>query len=117
MEDCIFCKIAHKEIPAEFLYENELVCAFKDLNPQAPFHVLIIPKKHFENVIDAVDAQTLKACVDAAATLKEKFELNTGFRLLTNAGDDAGQTVHHLHFHMLGRARLTDNCGAAACAK
>ena len=112
MDDCIFCRIARHEIPCQAVYENERVLAFRDINPQAPVHVLIIPKEHYENVLAcrAADKELLGALVDAAAEAARLTGVEEkGFRLLTNVGEDGGQTVHHLHFHLLGGKRLSDN--------
>lgn len=103
MSDCIFCKIANGEIPTDFLYEDANVVAFRDLNPQAPTHVLVVPKAHHANVLDGVPAETLKSmteAVDAVATSEGIRE--TGFRCIMNTGEAAGQTVMHLHMHVLG---------------
>ena len=105
MEDCIFCKIAHKEISSEILYEDEFVVAFKDLEPQAPVHILIVPKKHIASLNDltADDAELLARIVLAAQKLaKDNGIAERGYRLVNNCGIEGGQTVGHLHFHLLG---------------
>lgn len=106
MADCIFCKIASKEIPANIVYEDELVIAFKDLEPQAPVHVLVIPKKHVESVAKLTAAdKDLAAHILTEVVPKLSDDLGVaenGFRLVANTGDDGGQTVKHLHFHLLG---------------
>jgi histidine triad (HIT) family protein len=102
-EDCIFCKIANGELGTELVYEDDLVAAFKDMNPQAPVHVLVVPKRHYENIIDDVPAEVLKAMADAVKVIAEKEGIaESGFRVIMNTGDAAGQTVHHLHMHVLG---------------
>ena len=105
MADCIFCKIAAKEIPATVVYEDELVLAFKDLEPQAPFHALVIPKKHIESVGALTPEDKELAghimCEVIPAIVKEN-KLAKGFRVVANTGDEGGQTVKHLHFHVLG---------------
>jgi histidine triad (HIT) family protein len=102
-EDCIFCKIANGEMGTELLYEDDLVAAFRDLNPQAPVHVLIVPKTHYANLVDDVPAEVLKAMADAVKVVTEKEGIaESGFRVIMNTGDAAGQTVHHLHMHVLG---------------
>ena len=109
MEDCIFCRIANKQLPANVVYENEKVMAFKDIYPVRPFHVLIIPKQHIENVnsINKANADVLADIHLAAVEIAKEHKLNdTGFRLITNCGKDAGQTVMHFHYHMLGGAVL-----------
>ncbi len=105
MSDCIFCKIAAGLIKATLVYEDDRVVAFPDINPQAPVHILIIPKKHIERV-SALSDQDFSLVVDihkAAKKLAEKHGLDkSGFRLVTNNGAGAGQSVDHLHYHMLG---------------
>ena len=105
MEDCIFCKIANKEINSEILYEDEFVVAFKDLEPQAPVHILIVPKKHIASLNDltADDAELLARIVLAAQKLaKDNGIAERGYRLVNNCGVEGGQTIGHLHFHLLG---------------
>ncbi|MBO4852931.1 MAG: histidine triad nucleotide-binding protein [Schwartzia sp.] len=105
MADCIFCKIAAGEIPSTMVYEDDTVAAFKDLEPQAPVHVLIIPKKHVVNVADfSKDDRELAAHIlcDVVPKLVKELGLTKGFRVVTNAGEEGGQTVMHLHFHLLG---------------
>jgi len=111
MTDCIFCKIAQGEIPSTKVYEDDLVLAFRDLDPQAPEHVLIIPKKHLASVMDfAEEDRELAAHILTVVVPKIARELGIadgGFRLVTNTGADGGQTVGHLHFHLLGGRSLT----------
>jgi histidine triad (HIT) family protein len=110
MDDCIFCKIIKKEIPSTFVYENEHIYAFRDIHPQAKKHILVIPKKHISSVMEAnLGAEMLKHIFDGIKeiTKQEKIDL-TGFRITTNNGPDAGQTVFHLHFHVLGGEILSD---------
>ena len=104
MSDCIFCKIAAGEIPSEKVYEDDLVLAFKDLSPQAPVHVLIIPKEHITSAADITeDNSAIVAHIFVvAAKLAKQFDLNDGFRIVNNCGEDGGQTVKHLHFHFMG---------------
>ena len=103
MSDCIFCNIANGEIPSEFLYEDENVVAFNDLNPQAPVHVLVVPKAHHDNFTDNVPAETLASMERAVSVVAEKCGIaETGFRCIMNTGAAAGQTVMHLHMHVLG---------------
>lgn len=107
--DCIFCKIAAGEFNTEFVYEDDYVVAFKDINPSAPVHILVVPKKHMRNILDGVDADTLTHVVAAIDKVVDAFSIReSGFRVLTNTGADAGQTVDHLHFHVLGGAKLQD---------
>ena len=105
MADCIFCKIAAKEIPSTVVYEDEQVLAFKDLEPQAPFHALVIPKKHVESVgaLTAADKELAGHILcEVIPRIAKENELDKGFRVVANTGDDGGQTVKHLHFHVLG---------------
>ena len=104
MNDNVFARIARKEIPVEILYENEHVLAFRDIAPQAPVHVLIIPKKEIEKVTDLEDGDQamLGAMVLAARDLAKKLGLREGFRLVMNEGEQGGQSVSHLHLHLLG---------------
>ncbi len=107
MGDCIFCKIAAGEIPATVVYENDHVIAFEDLNPQAPVHVLVVPKAHHENILDGVSAEELAEVVAAIGEVaKAKGLSERGFRVIANTGADAGQTVGHVHFHVLGGTSL-----------
>lgn len=103
MENCIFCKIANKEI-GNLIYENEYVVAFDDLNPQAPVHTLIVPKKHIENVEDLKEEDLIyiteiHKAIKIVAKMKNVSE--SGYRIINNCGKDAGQTVMHLHYHLL----------------
>ena len=103
--DCIFCKLAHKEIPTEILYEDDYVVAFPDQNPQAPVHVLIIPKKHISsmNAVTVEYSEILMHVVMAAQKIaQDKGIAERGYRLVNNCGKEGGQTVGHLHFHLLG---------------
>lgn len=107
MSDCIFCKLANGEIPTELLYEDERVAAFRDANPQAPVHVLVVPKAHHENFVDDVPAETLLSMERAVAAVTEACGIaGSGFRCIMNTGADGGQTVMHLHMHVLGGADL-----------
>lgn len=99
--NCIFCKIIEKQIPSSVVYESDEVLAFKDINPQAPIHIIVIPKKHFRNILEA-DNETVSKIFEAVkAIAKEQGIEEKGFRVITNCGRDAGQTVEHLHFHIL----------------
>ncbi len=108
MEDCIFCKIATKEITADIVYEDEKVMAFKDLNPQAPVHILIIPIQHFDNILNVPAGNDVISHMHMVANrLAIKFGIaQDGFRLVNNCGVAGGQTVNHLHYHMLGGRSL-----------
>lgn len=106
MADCIFCRIAAGEIPATIVRRTDEAVAFRDLNPQAPTHVLVIPVKHFAAVRDAKtpeDRALVGRVAGFAAEVAAELGLDAGgYRLVANTGPDAGQTVHHLHFHLLG---------------
>ena len=102
---CIFCRIAAREIPAEILRESDRVIAFRDLDPKAPTHILLIPKEHIASITDVIDdhGALLADIAQAAAHLARTEGIDeTGWRLVTNVGPDAGQSVFHLHFHLLG---------------
>jgi histidine triad (HIT) family protein len=105
---CIFCKIAAREVPAEVLRETDLVMAFRDLNPKAPTHVLLIPKEHIDSVADIQDGHgaLLADVMQSAAHLARTEGLKEGWRVVTNVGPAAGQTVFHLHFHLLGGRQM-----------
>lgn len=107
MDDCIFCKIANHVIESNYVYEDDLACAFYDMNPQTPVHVLVVPKQHYANIVDGVPAETLAAMAHAVDEVaKAEGIRDSGFRVIANTGDDAGQTVHHLHWHVLGGKSL-----------
>lgn len=107
--DCLFCKIVQGEIPSQRVHETDELIAFKDINPQAPTHLLIVPKKHIHDLAAATeeDLQLLGRVQLAARDLGTKLGLNGGYRLLVNNGRGAGQSVFHLHYHLLGGRRLT----------
>lgn len=110
--DCIFCKIAKKEIPAEFLYEDDLVAAFRDVKPIAPVHILVIPKRHFESIIDLteIDESLVGRMVITAKKLAEQLKISeNGYKLLFRVGSHGGQEMPHLHLHLLGGAKLSEN--------
>ena len=101
--DCLFCKIINKQIPASIVYEDDLALAFNDINPQAPVHILVIPKKH----VNTVDELTDMAIVSDLFSVMKKIAAEqgidqSGYRIVVNHGKDAGQAVPHLHFHLLG---------------
>lgn len=108
MPDCIFCKIAANEIPSQTVYEDDLIYAFYDLEPQAPIHVLIIPKKHLESLDSANlgDVQLLGHLLLKVKDIAKDLGLDNGYRLVVNTGEDGMQTVKHLHFHLLGQRRM-----------
>jgi len=105
MSDCLFCKIANGQIPVKPLYEDEAVLAFADITPQAPTHLLFIPRAHFSNAAEA-PAELLGTVLHTAAAYGKR-ELPGGFRIVANTGDDGGQTVHHLHLHLLGGRHMS----------
>ncbi len=109
MTDCIFCRIIDKTIPTNFVYEDENVAAFNDLNPQAPVHILVIPKKHLDHLDHAAiaDQQLLGQLLSVASTVAGNAGIaEAGYRVVTNIGEDGGQSVGHLHVHVLGGRRL-----------
>ncbi len=108
MTDCIFCKIAAGEIPSAKVYEDETVLAFRDINPQAPVHILVIPKQHIASAaeVNEENAEAVAACFKAVAKIAAREKLEGGFRVISNCGEDAGQTVKHLHFHILAGVNM-----------
>lgn len=110
MNDCLFCKIIAGEIPSAKVYEDEHVYAFRDINPQAPTHILVVPKEHIGSAAELTEENSAAAarCLVAAAKIAGREALTGGYRIVSNVGSDAGQTVKHLHFHILGGKRLDD---------
>ena len=109
MDDCLFCKIIRGEIPSTKVFENDVAYAFKDVNPQAPVHVLIVPKTHVANVLEGADAGLMDGLMRAAAQVAREQGLEeNGFRLITNCGRDGAQSVKHLHLHLLGGKQLSE---------
>ena len=112
MNDCIFCKIANKEISSNIVFENEYVVAFEDLAPVAPVHILIVPKKHIASAMELgvnneEDLDYIKEVFKAAKEIAKLQNIDaSGFRIINNCGEDAGQTVKHIHFHLIGGANL-----------
>jgi histidine triad (HIT) family protein len=104
MDNCLFCKIARKEIPAKLVYEDQEIFAFEDIHPQAPAHILICPRKHLVSLADASaeDAAMLGRLQLLAAQLARERSLANGYRTVVNNGGGAGQSVFHLHLHLLG---------------
>src|ERR1700752_1745009 len=104
MDDCLFCKIIAGQIPSKKVYEDDKVFAFEDIRPQAPTHVLIVPKKHIVDIKEASeqDAELIGYCNLVAAKIARERKLERGYRTVYNVGPDAGQTVFHLHLHLLG---------------
>lgn len=109
MEDCIFCKIIKGEIPSEKVYEDEEILAFKDINPAAPIHILVIPKKHIDSLLKFEEQDYVLVGKIQKVINKLAKELNIeeeGFRVIVNCGKDAGQEVMHLHYHLLAGRKL-----------
>jgi histidine triad (HIT) family protein len=108
MSDCLFCRIVAGEVPATVVHETPTTLAFRDIGPQAPTHVLVIPREHHDDVGALSDADTglLASVMSAAVAVARQEQLSGGYRLLANTGDDAGQTVHHAHVHVMGGHRL-----------
>lgn len=113
MENCLFCKIIAGEIPANKVYEDEHTFAFHDIHPQAPVHVLVLPRRHVESVqkADALTETETAAVFRAIAAVADKLDLKDGYRVIANTGAHACQTVPHLHFHILGGRQLSDHMG------
>lgn len=108
MDDCLFCKFAKGEIPVDKVYEDEDFIVIRDINPQAKNHFLAIPKTHFKLLSEMTedDAERLKRILKKIPTLEKELELTNGYRLVINQGDDAGQTVPHLHIHILSGQKM-----------
>ena len=106
--NCLFCKIIAGDIPSTKVYEDETVFAFRDIAPQAPTHILVIPKAHIESVdgITAENSAVVAHIFEVIPQIARAEGLEKGYRVVSNCGDDAGQTVHHLHFHILGGKKL-----------
>ena len=110
-ENCLFCKIIRGDIPSTKVFEDELCFAFRDINPQAPSHILVIPKTHMAsvNAVNGDNSALVAHIFEVIPQIAAAEGLSGGYRVVSNCGDDAGQTVHHLHFHILGGQRLSDN--------
>ncbi len=108
MSDCVFCKIAAGEIPSKKVYEDGQVLAFYDLEPQAPVHVLVIPKEHIASAkeITPENSGVVAHIFEVIAKLAGELGLENGFRVINNCGEDGMQSVQHLHFHLLGKRRM-----------
>jgi len=109
--ECIFCKILNGDIPSKKVYENEFVYAFHDINPMAPVHVIVIPKVHIEsaNKIDDTNSSYIAKVFEAIPCVAKELGIaETGYRVITNIGENGGQTVKHIHFHILGGMKLND---------
>lgn len=108
MADCIFCRIIRGEIPSKKIYEDESTFAFEDLNPQGPTHVLVVPKKHIAGLKEASaeDAEIIGLCHLAAARIASERNIENGYRTVLNVGPDSGQSVFHMHVHLIGGRKL-----------
>jgi histidine triad (HIT) family protein len=108
MENCLFCKIIRSEVPSEKVYEDGEILAFKDINPAAPVHVLFVPKTHIDgaDTLTAENSQLIAEMILKIGEIAEKLNLSDGWRIVSNVLGDGGQTVRHLHFHLLGGAKL-----------
>jgi len=111
--DCLFCKIIAGEIPSTKVYEDERVFAFRDINPQAPVHVLIVPRRHIASAdeVNAANSADVAAVFEAVPKIAKQEGLSNGYRIINNCGEDGCQSVKHLHFHLLGGRKLPENMG------
>ena len=110
MDECLFCKIAYKEISSEIIFEDDKIIAFKDVAPQAPTHILLIPKMHYDSIMDVPDDQLdiISHIHKIAKKLAKEIGIDkSGFRIVNNCGKEGGQSVQHLHYHLLGGRQLT----------
>ena len=109
MENCLFCKIIAGDIPSTKVYEDDTVLAFRDIAPQAPTHILVIPKAHIGSVAEITgdNSAVVAHIFEVIPNIARAEGLDGGYRVISNCGDDAGQTVHHLHFHILGGKKLS----------
>ncbi len=109
-KDCLFCRIISGEIPSTKVYEDEYVFAFRDINPQAPVHILVVPKEHIPcaAMIDGSNSVHVAKCFEAIAKIAKAEGLDNGYRVINNCGEYGGQTVMHLHFHILGGVKLSE---------
>ncbi|MCL2662886.1 MAG: histidine triad nucleotide-binding protein [Oscillospiraceae bacterium] len=110
MNDCIFCKIITGEIPSKKVYEDEFIYAFNDIKPEAPVHILVTPKEHITSAaeVDEKNSYLIAKCFEVIAKISGEKGLNGGYRIINNCGHDGGQTVFHLHFHLLGGKVFND---------
>lgn len=108
LTNCLFCNIINGEIPITFIYEDEKVIAFEDINPQAPVHYLVIPREHIQSMahIDENNKELLGHILLVATKIAKDKGLDSGYRIINNCGDDGGQTVDHIHFHILGKRKM-----------
>lgn len=111
MENCVFCKIINKEIPSDIVYEDDKVIAFKDINPATPIHILVVPKKHIETLLDVKedDSELIAHIYQVINKIaRDNNFADDGFRVITNCGRDSGQEVMHIHFHILAGTKMGD---------
>ena len=108
--ECLFCKIVCGTIPSQKVYEDELIYAFNDINPQAPVHILIVPKQHIgcADEINKNNSSVVSHIFETIPVIAAQVGLNNGYRVITNCGDDGCQSVKHLHFHLIGGAKLSE---------
>ncbi len=108
--DCLFCKIINGDIPSAKVYEDEYVFAFRDINPQAPVHILVVPKEHIScaDEINETNSANVAKCFEAIAKIAKAEGLDKGYRVINNCGEYGGQTVMHLHFHIIGGTKLSE---------
>ncbi|HZK33108.1 MAG TPA: histidine triad nucleotide-binding protein [Tissierellaceae bacterium] len=108
MKDCLFCKIAKGEVPSDTIYEDDKVIAFNDINPQAPVHFLVIPREHIKSAdnITKENRELMGYIIHIASKLAKDKGLDSGYRIVNNCGSDGGQTVDHIHFHVLGKRNM-----------
>lgn len=111
--DCIFCKIINGDIPSNKVYEDEQILAFHDIAPQAPVHVIVIPKKHIQSAdeINSENSEIVAKIFEAIPSVAKKCGLENGYRIITNIGEDGCQSVKHMHFHILGGKKLAESLG------
>ncbi|MBF0501624.1 MAG: HIT domain-containing protein [Candidatus Riflebacteria bacterium] len=109
MVECMFCRIVSGEIPADIVYRSSSVIGFRDIHPQAPVHVLLVPTRHIPSIIDvnACDEALFTEIQKSVCKLSSELHLENGFRVVVNHGPDGGQTVSHLHFHLLGKRQMS----------
>ena len=109
-ENCLFCKIIAGEIPSSKVFENDSVLAFRDINPQAPVHIVVVPKEHIAcaDEISAANSVLVGKCFEAIAEIAKAEGLTNGYRVINNCGEDGDQSVRHLHFHLIGGKKLSE---------
>lgn len=108
IRNCLFCKIINKEVPSDQVYEDDYIIAFRDINPQAKEHILVVPKKHIAYISDISDDETLNHIFPAIHSIAKQLDIrDSGYRIVVNKGPDACQSIFHLHFHILGGEQLS----------